>query len=330
MLNARIIVKILGIKIVVLSLLSTGCVTMEGHAEESIPGIDSTVVTQGGRSDPVAASKGTNYYIDLRSKSKDALLKMHGALATGEYEAAEDLARAYLRRKPGHYGATAILASSLVMAKKYDLAAYYATLLLKMNPADGTALNIKGIAKMLAAGNGMSDYRKALRLFQASFAAEGVQIASGLNMGHLYLELGNSSDAQRVFLETKKRCQGCAASGLGYGIASARLEQYKLARESLEEVLEKFPDHPRALYHLALVHRNGYNDRDQAQELLSELIKTHDGKSIMAERAHTLLRMMKGESDTKIAKKRAEPKVIPQQNPEDARLLMTGSNFEEE
>ena len=94
---------------------------------------------------------------------------------------------------------------------------------------------------------------------------------------------------------------------------------------AFERALKKSPNHPTALYHLALVHKNGYNNRKAAASYLEKLIASGQRDIATVERAQTVLRKLNGEysPDERIAN-------AAEQNAKDAELLMISSSFSDD
>ena len=142
-----------------------------------------------------------------------------------------------------------------------------------------------------------ADYKRAGDLFQAAFAADNAQIAPGLNLANLQLELGNHDAASETFSQVVDRCGRCTVGLMGFGVAASRSGKYDAAVAAFNEVLAKKPNHANALYNLALVHKNGYNNPKQAEKYLETMLaKSRTQDPYLKERAHTVLRMVKGEA----------------------------------
>ena len=62
------------------------------------------------------------------------------------YKKIEDDMRKFLRRNPAHTTALSVLSKALFLQKKYQLASYYANLLLQTNKNDSDAHMIKALA----------------------------------------------------------------------------------------------------------------------------------------------------------------------------------------
>lgn len=302
----------------------TACATFGGSkvADERLNN-KSVVVQQGSRSEPVVSGHDRRYWLDMR-QSKGLLPKMSGALATGEATAAIEVAREYLAKRPGDADALTMMATALAMSKNYELAAYYASLVEKARPGDAVALNIKGMAVMLQNKARMADFKKAQGYFQRAFDADHAQIASGLNLGALQLETGNAGGAAQTFSEVGKRCGNCTVALMGYGIASSRSKSFAAAKGAFEAVLKKNPIHAGALYNLALVHKNGYNNKKQAEKYLDQLLADSRIKDPSArERAQTVLRSVKAEASTD-----ERTMIADDADANDAELLMTSGTAE--
>jgi tetratricopeptide (TPR) repeat protein len=280
----------------ILASILAGCVTTGPVAQEKTAVKGDAVVTQSGKANPVVSGHDRRYWLDLR-QAKATLPKMSGALATGEAAAALELARSFLEKNPGNPDALTLMATALAMSKNYDLAAYYAALVEKARPGDVVALNIRGMAAMLQPKARIADFKKAEALFAQAFNGDQSQIAAGLNLGSLQLEVGNAAAAAATFGEVAKRCHQCTVGLMGYGIASARSKKFDQAKGAFEAVLKKNPIHAGALYQLALVHKNGYNNGKQAEKYLEKILVDARIKDPAAkERAQTVLRSVKAEA----------------------------------
>ncbi len=296
----------------------------------------SSVIIQAGQKDPVASAHDRSYWLDLR-QSKKLLPKLQGALATGEAEAAINLAKAYLAKDPGNVEAMAMLASALALTHHYELAAYYATLIERASPGHPVALNVKGMAAMVKPKARAADFRLAITYFQQAFDAHGGEVAAGLNLGNLYLEIGNPGLAADVFGKVVDRCGHCTAGLMGEGIAASRNRDFPKASTAFNEVLKKNPNHAGALYNLALVQKNGYNNSKEAEKYLFAVLNDSRTKDAsIKERAQTVLRMIKGEATaedrTAVADEESAPEVrdeAGQGDEHDAELLMTGAEAED-
>jgi len=120
-------------------------------------------------------------------------------MATGEMEAAMSFARTRLMQNPGDIEALTMLAAGLALSRNYELSNYYADLALKQQPDNPLILNIKGVATMLAQKIRVADLKKAATYFAEAFDTDARQVAPGLNLGNLYLELGNAKASSEVF-----------------------------------------------------------------------------------------------------------------------------------
>lgn len=304
-----------------------------GGDDDGLAKSQDAVVTQVARLDPVVSNHDRKYWLDLRG-SKALVPRLQGALATGEAEAAVGLAKAWLAQHPGDVQGMTMLAAALAMSRKYDLAAYYASLVEKAQPGNGTALNIKGLAIMLSPNRKVADYRVAMEYFKQAYEADASQIAPALNLASLQLELGNAGGAAATFEAAAARCDRCNASLMGMGIAYSRARQFDKAKGAFQDVLAKNPNHAGALYNLALVHRNGYNDNKQAEKYLFALLNDSRTKNTdLKERAQTVLRRMKGEktSDERMIADEDEPAPAAPtaEDEKDAELLMTGAELDD-
>ena len=302
---------------------TTSCTTMfGGRDEDSLTLTDGreaiAVVIQPGKEKAAYSRKPRKFWVDIRTNTKDEVKKMYAALASGESIAAGDLARERLKKYPGDQDGLVVLAGSLALDKKYDLAAYYSKMILKKDPGHPLAHNILGLQAMMRPKSRMADFNEAIGHYARAFENDN-EVAGGLNLGNLYLELGNSGAAEQVFAEVSKRCENCIDGLMGYGIATSRNGRYQKAVAIFDQVLDQQSNHSGALYQMALVQQNGYRNQEKAIDYLETLLaesKTSD--TYVKERAQSTLRKIKTErpvepidADTMIAED--EP-TAPQQD----------------
>lgn len=160
-----------------------------------------------------------------------------------------------LQQKPGDEKLTAALANALFRKKKYRAARFYARNVLKINPKNISALNILALYHMKTARNNR-DLNQAEKIFQRTFRSSNYEIASGLNLGFLYLRTKNNYFAQETFTEVIRRCDDCQAAYLGLGISNYRRKRYKEAISILEDGLD-IKDNDELLFHIALIYHYG-------------------------------------------------------------------------
>ena len=157
------------------SLALVGCITTsskygsagEGGVMPKSSVAKGGVVSQIGANDPLLAPYPRSYWMDQR-QSKAMMPRAQAALATGEPEMVVNMAKAKLAKSPSDPGALTMLAAALTMSHQYELASYYAEKLEQVQPGNSFALNVKGIAAMLAHRTTMNDYRLAQEYFQKS------------------------------------------------------------------------------------------------------------------------------------------------------------------
>lgn len=235
-------------------------------------------------------------WIQLRNSTKDAHIKLYATLGAGEWDVAISDARAYLQAHPRDEVAITVLSLALSMKKNYSLAAYYAKLLEEMHPGNPEVYNILGLAIMNKPGPNYEDYRDAMRNFQTAFDASSQQVASGLNLAYLQLEMGNASVARDTFAAVRERCEQCVEASLGHGIALSRTREFEKAEKAFQSVLEKDPHSSYARYYLALVAKYGRNDNQAAMKYLSAILDDTQNKNTdMQRKANFLYRRIQAQ-----------------------------------
>jgi len=324
--NSGPVVLVVGLLV---SVATSGCTTLgrstaDGDVNKAM---NQTVVTQVGGKNPVVSGKDRSYWLELRQKN-DLKARTIGSMATGEAQAAVGFAKARLAKTPGDAEALTQLAAALALTRNYELASYYATLADRARPGNAETLNVRGLAAMLTPSARMSDFRTAAAYFQQALDADSNQIAPGLNLGNLYLELGNSASAINVFEQVVARCGNCSAGLVGLGVAQRRSGKYDAALVTFKDILKKNPNNSAALFNIALVYNNGLNNRKDAEAALHKILASTQIKDAeVRKKAHIVLRRLKGEADFEDRTQMADsPKA---DDGGDAELLMSSSEFDD-
>lgn len=235
-------------------------------------------------------------WVEIRNSTKSEHIKLYAALGTGEWDVAIADARLFLQNHPQDEVALTVLAIGLSMKMNYSMAAYYAKLLNQYHPGNPEVHNLLGLALMNKPGATLEDYQAAKSQFEQAFDGSGQQIASGLNLAHLYLEMGNAKAARDIFQAIQSRCGDCTESLMGYGIASSRLRDFAKAEQVFAEVLKRDAHDAYARFYLALVAKYGRNDNKTALTHLTALVEDPDIKNVeMQRKGNFLLRRIQAE-----------------------------------
>lgn len=280
----------------------TGCVTTQS-TKSSSPKISSeslvyskTPIVQQTSGKSILKKLDRDNWIQLRNSSKNEHMKLYATLGAGEWDVAAQDARAYLQAHPRDEVGLTVLALALSMKKNYSLAAYYAKLLEESHPGNPEVYNILGLALMNKPGPNYEDYRDAMRNFQTAFDASSQQVASGLNLAYLQMEMGNASAARDTFAAVQERCDQCVEASLGYGIALSRTREFEKAEKAFQSVLEKEPHSSYARYYLALVAKYGRNDNQTAMKYLSAILDDTKNTNLdMQRKANFLFRRIQAQ-----------------------------------
>jgi tetratricopeptide (TPR) repeat protein len=224
--------------------------------------------------DPLISPYQRPQWIDLKTKSKEGdHQRMIAMLSLGEDLDAEREARKSLLRKPGDLEVFKVLAVSLALSSQYQLAAYYADIILAKDSKNSLALNLKGIAKAAEATT-VKDFQEAEKYFLAALNSDSKEVAAGLNLGQLYLDVSRTGPAFEVFKKTSQRCSRCQAAVLGFGVAASRSGKKQEALSAFQEVLKVTENHVEAKYHLAMLYKNNFRNNRLAKSHLDDIIKT--------------------------------------------------------
>ncbi|HYX34848.1 MAG TPA: tetratricopeptide repeat protein [Oligoflexus sp.] len=249
-------------------------------------------------------------WVEIRNSTKSEHIKLYAALGAGEWDVAVSDARTYLQSHPQDEVALTVLAIGLSMKKNYSMAAYYANLLNQYHPGNPEVHNLLGLALMNKPGANFEDYQAAKQKFEQAFDGSGQQIASGLNLAHLNLEMGNAEAARDIFQAVRPRCGDCNEAMMGYGIALSRLRDFAKAEAVFSEVLKRDAHSAYARFYLALVAKYGRNDNKTAMTHLTALVEDPEIKNVeMQRKGNFLLRRIQAEvysqpKDSAIAKQK--------------------------
>lgn len=278
-----------------LSILLTNCITMQkSKASAKMASTSSEALVQSpGDEHPISEHWNEDVWLELRRQAKDDnIRKIYAALALSSWDVADKEAHAYLRKHPKDKDALLILATANTMARKFALANYYGQLHEEYFGESPEILNIRAIAIILDQNSSMSDLKNATGLLTRAFEVSNSEIASGLNLGQLYLEIGAHDRAAEVFAEVKSRCHNCRPARFGLGTAYMRGGKYAQAKDELKDVLKDNPNDVQTLYRLALVAKNGDSDDRQAKAYLNEIIAGKSANNLVKQRANVMLRRL--------------------------------------
>jgi tetratricopeptide (TPR) repeat protein len=237
-----------------------------------------SIVVQAGAKEPLLSKSGAKYWINQSDSTEASSGKVSGMIASGEWQGAITEARKLLELQPGDPGILLALGAAYAVGRNYEMAAYYAGQVLKIEPSNGDAMNLIGLRTMLASANRRSDYDDALTWFRRSIESDGNQYAAGLNMGYLLLDLGDATAALQSFNQVSSRCRKCFDAQYGYGVAAARTGAWGNAKKTFEDLINSEPDRAEAIYQLALVYKNGLNNDKKAIDLLQAIVNDADGR----------------------------------------------------
>lgn len=269
-------------------MLKTSDVYKKSAVVESISG--GTVVQQLSRSK----------WIQVREETKDEYLKIYGAMGAKEWNIAINESKNLLRKKPKNRVALTNLATAYAMKRNYEKAAYYGNLLEKYHGSHADTLNLLGLSTLNSPHKSFGDYYKAANYFRRAFDSDDKQVASGLNLGFLYLDLSKNEKAIEAFSEVAERCNNCSQALVGKGIALSRSGKMASAERTFKTVLRSNKKDVRALYYLALISHFGDKDNKKASKLLVKVLRdpSKDNYEIKR-RANFLLRKIQAQAYSK-------------------------------
>ena len=279
--------------VILFSIFLGGCSSLSSLMSTETPKVNYSgrFVQHTGVNGDVMSHVSRSQWVQLKKSSSSEVDKLYANLGAHAFDVAVSDARNYLVKHPKSLEGLTVLATGLAMTGKYQLASYYAGLIDQYHPGQAIAMNIKALSVLRQPNIQISDYRKAISYFREGMSRSGFEVASALNLGHVYLSMGNSKNALEVFRTARDRCKACAVSLLGEGTALVRQKQYRRAKVAFNQVLKKDKQNLEAHYRLALVALNGENDPSSAKRHL-EVVLAHpkDDRLDLKRRANVLLR----------------------------------------
>ncbi len=262
---------------------TSSCSTLSGlrkpkDNQEAGAAVGTSVVSKPGAKSPTLSAVNEQKWIELSQSTQPGRDKLNGLLATGKWQDASEEARRELEKQPGDIGAMSALAAAQAMGRNYEMAGYYAGIILKSNPSHADALNLLGLRWMMGAGNRRQDLDEAISIFRKATESDGTHIAAALNMGYLQLDIGDSQGALESFSLAKTRCGQCFEAEYGAGLAAMRAANWPQAKTTFEGILGRDQSRAAAQYQLAMVMNRGFNDLNKSTDLLQNIVSDPDGR----------------------------------------------------
>ncbi len=241
---------------------------------------DYRIVKSGGKTSPSYANKGSSAWLDFSYSDDDPI---NDILARGRWNVASLKIKNRLASKPGNERLLTLYASALFMEKKYRSARFYAHKVLRLNNTNAAAQNVLGLCTLYNARND-NDFKKAAAIFRHAFYRSNTEVASGLNLGFLYLRAKNSFYAHETFKEVITRCSDCQSAYLGMGIAYYLRNKFDDAIEAFEDGLD-IATSDEIMLHLALVYRYGKKNLRKARAKFSKIVRNYSAASHLRNKA---------------------------------------------
>lgn len=256
------------------AILPLGCATLFSTN-------DYRVIKAGGKNAPVYANKGRSAWLDFSYEAEDD--PINDIFARRRWQIASRNLKGRLAAKPGNEKLLTLLASALFMEKKYSGARFYAHKVLRLNGKNSAAQNVLGLCTLYNARDAR-DFAKATAIFKHAFYRSSTEVASGLNLGFLYLRAKNSFFAQETFKAVIARCDDCQAAYLGLGIAHYQRNKFAAAIDAFEDGLNVGAS-DEIMFHLALVYRYGVKDLRKARTKFNKVALKHSAPRYLRNKA---------------------------------------------
>jgi tetratricopeptide (TPR) repeat protein len=279
-------------------LLSLACETPKAKKEPITYKSEDVLYKLGDRS-PIISQIDEEKWLQIAASDSSTIDTVYANIATGEPQAAEKLARAFLTEYPRNVDGLEALAHALAASKKSDLASYYASYVLELDENRYNMHNILGLSQASRAST-MTDFKKAKSHFaRAFYKPDGSvkSIAAGLNLGYLELETGAILRAKKIFSQVANVCGDCGPAMLGIGITERRSGNTKKSIEPLRVAQSNASTHFIASYHLALSYKS-LNEHRKAKDLLNEIIdEAPSNEDVLISRSSSLSQQIQIEID---------------------------------
>ena len=234
--------------------------------------------------------------LDLLPDTSSELWKAtNTAFLQKNYKKIEADMRKFLRTNPVQEVAFSILVRALFLQKKYNLASYYADLLLTIDNNNTDAYMVKALA-VISAPNSYHYQRHAAQLrLAALFADNKTHIASGLNLAIWMMKKGNCSKAMQYFAQVVKRCPQCGMARVGFGICLLRSGNFNRAHRLLLDINDDVDD-TLAKYYLAFSYFKIKKDIAKARNILKDILNDKSEDGYIRNKARSLLVLIQNES----------------------------------
>lgn len=250
-------------------LLSAGLLTACQSGDKRDPTMDGFLIKD--RQTTAMMKDQKVWFSEIKTKDP-TMASVLDSVARQDWDGSISQAKIVLRSQPFNSLCFLVLATAWAGKNEWEKARFFARKILQNRSDYVEAMNILGLYKLTDAKT-MADYRSAIAWFTKAFQGNSTEVASGLNLGYLYLDLGDHSKAEQVFSQAYKRCDRCSAGALGLGIALSRMGQYQDARKKFEQVVKQNPESMTGWYQLALLTRNHEKNFEKSTEYLKNILE---------------------------------------------------------
>jgi tetratricopeptide (TPR) repeat protein len=271
------------ISVLAICVLSVGCKTT--HSMRALPGQPLTVSVVNQEPKLIVEAEELLRFTPPESADPD---RLRMAVSEGRWDQVRLLTQEQLRREPAHPKYFTYLAIAYAALGDLQNAQLYIDLILREDPQNAMALNLAGILTWRKAVV-LEDYRRALALFNLAAQSQDQLYAPRLNMGYMYLRLGNLESALSEFEQTKKKCGDCLPALLGSAITAQRLSRFEQAGEDLKKLLAIDSDHPMANYLMGLQVRLHDKNVEKSYEWFERVLESPTADIELHERSRAFL-----------------------------------------
>lgn len=268
------------------------CTSTEPKSELKEVVLTSPVIQHPGLQNNIMSEVSRSQWLQVRKGQNAAQAKLYASLGARAFDVAIQDARNYLAKNPKDFNGLVVLATGLAMTGQYQLAGYYGNLIDTYYPGQALTRNLRGLAQIHRPDSRLQNYQQAAAFFHEGMTLDPEEVASALNLGQLYLKMGNAPAALEVFQDAKERCKACVVAQMGEGTALVRMQKYRAAKEIFDNILAHDPKAFEAHYRLALIFLYGAKNPGRARTHLSQILDAEevDANLDLKRRANVLIR----------------------------------------
>lgn len=218
------------------------------------------------------ASELLEQYVRAHPDAIDVRIALTSVLREqGDYDAALARAREALVREPANVPALLEVGRIYKAKGDLDVAELVFQKVLALDAKELVAATAHNDLGLLALARG--DTQRAFDEFDAAVASDPAFTAARMNRASVLLRSGDYASARAEYAKVLEVDAKLVAARVGLGIALRGLGQHKDAEREYERALAEAPNHPAALFDLALLRADHLDQGGRARELFERFLE---------------------------------------------------------